>query len=67
MLQVYLEVPGFLGGGKRKARIIIEKISKISETEGKRQDPFTKIFQIKNIEKSTFYFYRRKRYAQPCN
>jgi len=36
MLQVYLEVPGFLGGGKRKARIIIEKISKISETEGKK-------------------------------
>jgi len=36
MLQVYLEVPGFLGGGKRKARMIIEKISKISETEGKK-------------------------------
>ena len=36
MLEVYLEVPGFLGGGKRKARIIIEKISKISETEGKK-------------------------------
>ena len=36
MLQVYLEVPGFLGGGRRKARIIIEKISKISETEGKK-------------------------------
>ena len=28
--------PGFLGGGKRKARIIIEKISKISENEGKK-------------------------------
>ena len=27
MLQVYLEVPRFLGGGKKKARIIIEKIS----------------------------------------
>lgn len=34
MLQVYLEVPGFLGGGKKRARMIIEKISKISETEG---------------------------------
>ena len=49
MLQVYLEVPGFLGGGKRKARMIIEKISKISETEGKKARSFTKIFQIKNI------------------
>ena len=34
MLQVYLEVPGFLGGGKRKARNIVEKISKISKKEG---------------------------------
>ena len=36
MLQVYLEVPGFLGGGKKKARKIIENISKISENEGKK-------------------------------
>ena len=36
MLQVYLEVPGFLGGGKKKARMIIEKISNISESEGKK-------------------------------
>ena len=36
MLQVYLEVPGFLGGGKKKARMIIENISKISETEGEK-------------------------------
>ena len=34
MLQVYLEVPGFLGGGKRKARNIVEKISNISKKEG---------------------------------
>tara|TARA_B100000886_G_scaffold17649_1_gene11337 strand:- start:12212 stop:12682 length:471 start_codon:yes stop_codon:yes gene_type:complete len=36
MLQVYLEVPGFLGGGKKKARMIIENISNISESEGKK-------------------------------
>ena len=36
MLQVYLEVPGFLGGGKRKARRIVENISNISEDEGKK-------------------------------
>ena len=36
MLQVYLEVPGFFGGGKKKARMIIEKISNISESEGKK-------------------------------
>ena len=36
MLQVYLEVPGFLGGGKRKARKIVENISNISENEGKK-------------------------------
>ncbi len=36
MLQVYLEVPRFLGGGKKKAKVIIEKISKISDFEGKK-------------------------------
>ena len=36
MLQVYLEVPRFLGGGKKKARVIIEKISNISKDEGEK-------------------------------
>ena len=63
MLQVYLEVPRFLGGGKKKARVIIEKISNISKDEGERQNIFTKTSQIKNIEESTFHISWWKCYA----
>ena len=54
MLQVYLEVPGFLGGGKRKARNIVEKISNISKKEGDKAQPYMKIFRGLSFEKVHF-------------
>ena len=39
---------------REKARMIIEKISKISETEGKKARSLYENFPNKNIEKSTF-------------
>ena len=56
MLQVYLEVPGFLGGGKKKARMIIENISKISETEGEKAKYLYENFPNKKYWKKYILF-----------
>ncbi len=40
LLEIYLKVPKFFGGGNKKARTILENIYKISVEEGKKSEMF---------------------------
>ena len=40
LLEIYLRVPRFFGGGNKKAKFIVDNIYKISEEEGKKSEIF---------------------------